>query len=133
MEFWDCSTDLGGVQLDRYGDASLTTSALNAGEHYSIVACYGGDNNYQSSTSQSVTEEVDQAMPTVTVTASGGIYNGGAFAATAAVAGVDATPAGSLEGVTPSLTYYAVSGAGGASTMAPTDVGTYTVVACFGG
>ncbi len=51
-----------------------------------------------------------QATPTLSVTDASGTYNGSAFTATDAVAGVvsgvDNTPAASLEGVTPSLTYY---------------------------
>src|SRR5262249_51273354 len=53
-----------------------------------------------SASSQSLT--ITKAAPAVRVAASGGTYNGGAFAATATVAGVDNTPAATLEGVAPS-------------------------------
>ncbi len=81
---------------------------------------------------------VAQATPTVTVSDAGGTYNGSAFAATDAVAGVvsgvDTTPAASLEGVTPSLTYYSgTSTTGTALSGAPTSVGTYAVLASFAG
>ncbi len=50
------------------------------------------------------------------------------------VTGVDNTPAASLEGVTPTLTYYAGFNAGGTVfSGAPTGAGTYTVVASFAG
>ena len=51
--------------------------------------------------------------PTVTVTAPGGTYNGNPFAATATVTGIDGSAAGTLEGVTPTLAYYAGSTATG--------------------
>jgi uncharacterized repeat protein (TIGR03803 family) len=73
--------------------------------------------------------QFDQATPTVTVADAGGTYDGESFAATATAVGTD--------GVTPvsgtfAFTYYigsTVNGAG--STTAPTDAGTYTVVASF--
>ena len=45
------------------------------------------------------------------------------------------SPGASLEGVTPTLTYYAGSGTSGTSlgSTPPTDAGTYTVVASFAG
>ena len=47
------------------------------------------------------------AMPTVTVTAAGGTYDGSPFAASATMAGVGGSAGPSLEGVTPTLAYYA--------------------------
>jgi hypothetical protein len=89
-----------------------------------------------SDSSQSLS--ITQATPTVGVADSGGTYNGGAFAATATVAGVvpgvDTTPAAQLEGVTPTLTYYAGYTASGTPlTGAPVLPGTYTVLASFAG
>lgn len=68
--------------------------------------------------------------PTVQVADAGGVYNGSPFPATATVAGVNGTSDSSLEGVTPTLTYYA-----GAAALAgaPSQAGTYTVVASFAG
>jgi hypothetical protein len=88
--------------------------------------------------SSPLTFAIGQATPTVTVTDPGGTYNGHSFAATASVAGVvsgvDTTPASSLESVTPTLTYYAGTTAGGtAMTGVPTAAGSYTVVAFFAG
>jgi RHS repeat-associated protein len=81
---------------------------------------------------------VSQATPTVNVSDADGTYTGAPFTATATVAGVisgvDSTPAASLEGITPTLTYYAGSTANGSgSTTPPSSVGTYTVVAYFPG
>jgi hypothetical protein len=76
--------------------------------------------------------------PTVSVTDAGGAYNGSPYPATATVAGVaagiDTTPAASLEGVTPTKTYYGGSEAiGTGSSIAPSAAGTYTVIAFFAG
>ena len=77
-------------------------------------------------------------VPTVTVTDGGGTFTGQPFPATASVAGVvsgvDTTPASSLEGVTPTLAYYAGPTADGTPMNGvPTAAGTYTVVASFAG
>ena len=71
----------------------------------------------------------------MTVNAPGGTYTGSPIAATATVTGVDGTAASSLEGVTPTLTYYAGSGTSGTDlgSTAPSAAGTYTVVASFPG
>ena len=64
----------------------------------------------------------------------GGRFNGGPFAATATVAGVDNTPGSSLEGGPLTLTYYAGPTATGTPLSgAPSNAGTYTVVASFPG
>jgi hypothetical protein len=75
---------------------------------------------------------VGQATPTLTVSDAGGTHNGSPFAATAMVNG-----ATSLEGVTPTVAYYAgsLTAAQIASATpfsgAPSAVGTYTVAASF--
>ena len=77
---------------------------------------------------------IGKTTPTVTATDTGGVYNGSSFAATATVAGVDGMPGSSLEGVSPTLLYYAGSDTSGVgSTSAPVTAGTYTVVASFAG
>ncbi len=78
---------------------------------------------------------ITPATPTVTVNALAGTYTGAPIAATATVTGVNGTAAASLEGVTPTLTYYAGSGTAGTDlgAVAPSGVGTYTVVASFPG
>ncbi len=82
---------------------------------------------------QNITIETT-TTPTVTVSDAGGTYNGSAFSATATVAGVNGSSGSTLEGVTPTLLYYAGSSATGTgSATAPTDAGTYTVVASYAG
>lgn len=78
--------------------------------------------------------EVVQVSPTLSVSDAGGVYTGLPFPATATVAAAGGTPGDSLEGVSPTLTYYAGSTATGTPLAgAPIDAGTYTVVAVFPG
>ena len=71
----------------------------------------------------------------MTVSDLGGTYTGAPIAATATVTGVGGTATPDLEGVTPTLTYYAGSGTSGTDlgSAAPSAAGTYTVVARFPG
>jgi hypothetical protein len=117
---------------------SGSTTAPSAAGTYTVVASFAGSLDYPAAQSSPVTFTIAQATPTINVADTGGIYNGSPFPATAAVAGVltgvDTTPAASLEGISPTLTYYVgstVSGSG--STTAPSAAGTYTVVASFAG
>jgi hypothetical protein len=79
-----------------------------------------------------VTEQA--TAPTLTVSDAGGYYNGSKYPATATVNG-----GSSLEGVTPTLTYYqgtytlATLPTSGGSSVAPTAAANYTVVANFAG
>ena len=136
VTFMDGANPLGPpVALDDTGTATLPFSTLTAGTH-SITAVYNGDTNYTgTSSSLPLTQVVNQATPTVYVQDAGGTYDGMPFPATATVAGVvpgvDDTPAPSLEGVSPTLTYYDANG--NPLSGAPSAVGTYTVVATFPG
>ena len=56
---------------------------------------------------------IGQATPRLSVSDAGGTYNGTAFPASASVTGVGGAPGSSLEGVSPTLTYYAGSTASG--------------------
>ena len=68
--------------------------------------------------------------PTMVATDAGGIYNSNPFPASATV-----NSAGSLEGVSPTCTYYVGTGTSGINlgTTAPSTADTYTVVASFAG
>ena len=101
-----------------------------------MVASFTSSNaNYANAQSAAVTFTIDKATPTVTASDAGGTYNGNAFPAAATVNG-----AGSLEGVSPTLTYYsgtytdpselAYATALGAI---PSAAGNYTVSAYFAG
>lgn len=72
--------------------------------------------------------------PTLTVSDAGGVADGSPYPATATLSAPGVAPSGSLEGVTPTLTYYigaTVSGNG--TTDAPSTAGTYTVEGSFAG
>ena len=62
VEFWDGTTDLGPGTLSG-GVATLTTSALSAGDH-TISAIYSGDTNFVTSTSSDLNQAVDLASTT---------------------------------------------------------------------
>jgi Bacterial Ig-like domain (group 3) len=78
---------------------------------------------------------ITRATPTVSVSDPGGAYTGSPFAAQATVTGINGTPAPSLEGVFPTLTYYVGSSTSGTNfgAEAPSAAGTYTVVANYPG
>ena len=114
--------------------ATFDTSALPASATpYAVTCSYAGDANFAAATTTS-TVTVSKDTPAVNVTDFSGIFNGSAFAATATVTALGGSPAPSLEGVTPTSVYYAgTTAAGTPLSGAPTDAGTYTVVARFGG
>ncbi len=98
-----------------------------------MLVSFAGSTDFFSTTA-STTFTVTKALPAVTVTDSGGVFNSSTFAATDTVAGVNHQPGASLEGVTPGLTYYSGTSASGTVLGgAPTSTGTYTVLANFAG
>jgi hypothetical protein len=88
-------------------------------------------------THPALSASIVRAIPTLTLSAPGGSHDGGSSSASVTVAGTVGarTPAASLEGVTPILTYYAGSGTSGTNLghAPPSESGTYTVVAGFQG
>jgi hypothetical protein len=81
-------------------------------------------------TTTTVTVNVAQAKPTLSITANGGVYNGSPLAATAIVTGINNT---SLSGTGVTFAYYLASDTSfkNPSTVAPTSVGSYVVVAVY--
>ena len=137
------SGSLEGVSptLAYYSGSAATGSPLSGAPStagtYTVVANFAGSIDYASGSTNS-TFTIAQASPSITLSDGGGTFRGSAFPATATVAGVvsgiDSMPASSLEGITPSLSYYAGSAATGSPLSgAPTTVGEYTVVANFAG
>jgi Bacterial Ig-like domain (group 3) len=61
VDFTDGATTLGTVALDTSGQATFTTSTLTVGSH-PIVASYGGDPNFLSSSSM-LTQTIDPNTP----------------------------------------------------------------------
>jgi hypothetical protein len=106
--------------------ANLTGLAPGTTYYYRVVAT-GAGGTVADSLVQSFTT---QTTPTVTVSDAGGTYDGNPFPANATAVGIDGTTpvSGSF-----SYTYYVGSGTSGTSlgSTAPTNAGTYTVVATF--
>ncbi len=65
VSFLDGTTSIGSATLSN-GSVSMTTSALSAGSH-SISASYSGGGNYAASTSTSLTQTVNTAVSTTTL------------------------------------------------------------------
>ncbi len=127
--------------LAYYAGGSVSGNALSAAPTlvgtYTVVASFAGSADYAAA-SASTTFTIAASTPILTVADAGGTYNGQAFPATVTVAGVvtgvDSTPAASLEGVAPTLAYYAgTSASGNPLSGAPSLAGTWTVVASFAG
>ncbi len=72
VTFMDGSTPLGTAALGGFfgTEATFTTTALSAGSHTSLTAVYGGDANFDVSTSPPQSMSVSQASTTTTVTSS---------------------------------------------------------------
>src|SRR5262249_44943806 len=104
--------------------ATFTPTAVG---NYSVRLTVSDEHGY--SVSRTATDAVSNVAPTVSVSDAGGTYNGTPFPASATAVGSDGkTPvAGSF-----SFAYYTGSSASGTpSATAPTNPGTYTVVATF--
>jgi hypothetical protein len=69
VTFKDGATTLGIGSLNGSGQATFSTGALSAGDH-SITAVYGGDLLYNPSTSSVLTQTVNQASSTTSVSSS---------------------------------------------------------------
>jgi hypothetical protein len=125
------------VTLTYYGGTTASGSPLSGAPStagtYTVVAGFAGSQDYGSA-SKSTTFTIGHAAPTLTVADAGGTYNGSPFLATDSVTGLSGTAGPTLEGVGLTLTYYAGSTAGGSPLSgAPSNAGTYTVVAGFAG
>ena len=69
VTFKDGATTLGTGTLNGSGVATLSTGALAAGSH-TITAVYGGDSNYNTSTSAPLTQVVNQSTTTTALVSS---------------------------------------------------------------
>src|SRR5262249_24210452 len=109
------------------GTASAT-APTNAGTYTVVASFTSADANYADAQSAAVTFTIGKATPTVTARDAGGTYNGIAFPASATATGVGGAAVSGSFG----FSYYVGSTATGtASATAPTNAGTYTVVASF--
>ena len=97
------------------------------------MAHYAGSTDYTTADSAAVPFSIGQATPSVSVTDAGGTYNASAYAATGAtVTGVDGSLASFGDGSL-SYTYYDVLTSTSLGSTAPTNAGSYTVVAHYAG
>jgi hypothetical protein len=69
VTFKDGATTLGTVALDGSGQATFTTSTLSVGTHSPITAVYAGNASFAGSTSNSLSQTVNQATTTTTLVA----------------------------------------------------------------
>jgi hypothetical protein len=126
-------TTLAALNTAVVGGLTGSSTAPSVAGSYTVLASFAGSTDYSSGQALA-TFSIGQATPTVSVSDANGLYNQNPFAATATVAGVNGIGGPSLEGVTPTLTYYTGSTASGTPLAgAPTLPGTYTVQASFAG
>jgi hypothetical protein len=114
---------------------SRTAGETVRGGPYTISASLTGVVSNYAITSNTARFTITAAPPKVTVSDAGGTYTGHPFPAMGTVAGVSGSPGSTLEGVGLTFTYYVGSGTAGTKlgSSAPSNVGTYTVVATFAG
>ena len=95
-----------GLTLSYYAGTTPLGAAPSAAGTYTVAASFAGSTDYPARSAQA-TFTIAQATPTVSASDPGGTYSGSPFPATATVTGVSDPGGPSLEGVTPSLSYYA--------------------------
>jgi hypothetical protein len=123
VTFMDGATVLGTGTLSGSA-ASLTLTTLPAGSH-TIIAVYGGDNNYATATSSGLTETVAKASLTVTADPQSRSYGAANPVLTATISGYQNGETPATSGVT--------GNAGLSTTAAPAShVGSYPIVTTVG-
>jgi hypothetical protein len=118
---------------DLMGQMPLNAPPINAGK-YTVTASFAGNANYSSGAALA-NFTITKAATVITVTDTGGVFDGTGFGATGTVSGLDNFNLGA-----PTFTYYAgtftkLSGLLGVPALSgvPTAAGAYTVVASFSG
>ncbi|HEY3837248.1 MAG TPA: Ig-like domain-containing protein [Bryobacteraceae bacterium] len=131
------STNLGSSAVDGAGHATLTTSALPLGSD-SITASYGGDSNFNASTSAILTQIVNGSGTTTTVTSSSNpsvFSQPVTFGATVAPTSGTGTPTGTVTFKSGSTTLGSSSLVSGHATLPYSGlaVGTASITAIYSG
>ena len=93
------------IALQLSGVTPLSGAPSGAGA-YTVLASFAGSADYAVA-SVLANFSIAQATPTVAAIDAGGTYNGTAFIASATVTGASGLAGATLEGVAPTLTYYA--------------------------
>ncbi len=116
------------LSITHHGAYTLTATALPTGNPWSSLITTSG-------TSTTITVSPAASPPTVTVTDASGPYKRLPFTASATISPNDGSPSMTLQGQGMSFVYYVGNGTSGTNlgSTAPTNVGTYTVVATFPG
>src|SRR5712692_6217132 len=136
VTFLDGATSLGAGTLDSSGIATLTTASLAVGAH-SITASYGGDTNFNPSSSSALSQTVNKGPTTVaSISSANPSVFGQAVTFTATVSSPAGTPTGTvtfLDGAT-SLGTGALDSSGIATlTTASLAVGAHSITTSYGG
>ncbi len=134
--FYDGSTPLGSATLNGSGAASFTTTSLPVGSH-TITATYTGDPNNASATSTALTEVVQKATTTTSISSTASTTTQGSPVQFAAqVASNSGTPGGSVQFFdgTTSLGTSTLNAAGVATyNTSSLIVGQHNITAVYGG
>lgn len=123
------------LEIEGAGSQIVTSGALTGGgtiivENGSTFSTPGGTTGFTGS----IQQQGELITPTLTVSDAGGVANGSTYPATATLSALGVSPSGSLEGVSPTFTYYIGSTVNGNGTSnAPSTAGTYTFVGSFAG
>ena len=135
VTFYDGATVLGTASLSA-GMAQFVTSSLTAGSH-TLTAVYGGDAVFQGSTSPAVTEQVNQAIATVSVVSSGSpvyVFQDVVFTASvSADGGIVATGTMTFQQGSTSLGTVALVNGQASVTTSYTTAGIFRVTATYSG
>ncbi len=135
VSFMDGASTLGTATLSG-GHANLTTAALAVGSH-SMTAVYGGSSPYTGSTSAALTETVNKAGSTITVTSSADPLSfGAAVTFTAKVKSVTTgTPTGTVTFKDGAATIGTSALSGGSATLTTSalSVGSHSITAVYAG
>ncbi len=116
------------LSITHHGLYTITANPLPTGDPWSSLIA-------PSAPSTTITVNPAASPPTVTVTDASATYNRLPFAASATITPNDGSPFTKLQGQGINLVYYVGMGTSGTNlgSTAPTNVGTYTVVATFPG
>jgi hypothetical protein len=135
VTFKDGANTLGTGTLDGSGQTTFATSALAVGSH-TITANYGGDSTHAASTSTDLTQTVNQAGTTATVSSNlNPSVFGQSVTLTAQVTTGSGTPTGTVtfyDGANPLGTVSLSGGTAGLSTSSLT-VGSHSITASYSG
>jgi hypothetical protein len=137
VAFWDGTNPIGSSAVNSSGVATLPTSTLAVGSH-NITAAYGGDSNFNASTSPVLIQVVQQgnASTALTSSANPSIESQSVTFTATVSSGTATTPTGSvkfMDGTTPlGTSTLNLSGVATVST-ATLSVGTHNITAVYGG